>query len=237
MRAGWVVSFIGHVGFVIMTMLAWEARTTLSTSSVAVVPIDIVDIADESNVRALAMDIPEDAAPQEQTPTEAEEEPAPAPAPTPERPRQRSDEFDLAAVAGLLDKQREPGRERNEGQRADRNQRGAGLGTAEVVALEGRVVALMQRAMQRCWRMPVDQPDYERLVVTLEFDLDRNGNVRGNPRVTSPRNYTFDPPMRVAVDNAVRAVRQCDPYPFPTDPQLGDHYEIWNEIEFTFTPR
>ena len=67
--------------------------------------------------------------------------------------------------------------------------------------------------------------------------LDRNGNVRGNPRVTSPRNYTFDPPMRVAVDNAVRAVRACDPYPFPTDPQLGDHYEIWNEIEFTFTPR
>ena len=52
-----------------------------------------------------------------------------------------------------------------------------------------------------------------------------------------------DEPSRATLDgdrirlNAVRAVRACDPYPFPTDPQLGDHSEIWNEIEFTFTPR
>lgn len=236
MRAGWVVSFIGHIGFVLMTMLAWEARTTLAPMGVAVVPIEIVDIAPESNVRALAMDVPEDEAPTEQEPSEAEPEPAPAPTPTPQRPRPRNEEFDLSAVAGLLDKQRDPGRERNEGQRADRNQRAAGLGTAEVAALEGRLAGLMERAMQRCWRTPVDQPDYERLVVTVEFDLDRNGNLRGNPRVTSPANYTFDPPMRVAVDNAVRAILTCDPYPFPTDPQLGDHYEVWDRIEFTFRP-
>jgi hypothetical protein len=235
MRAGWVVSFIGHIGFVIMTMLAWEARSTLVSSGVVAVPIEIVDIAPESNVRALAEDVPdEEVAPQEEQ--TAEDEPETAPAPTP-RPRPQNDSFDLSAVAGLLDKQREPGRERNEGQRADRNQRGAGLGTAEVAALEGRVVALMERAMQRCWRMPTDQPDYERLVVRLEFDLDRNGNLRGQPRVISPTNYTFDAPMQVAVNNARRAIQTCDPYPFPTDPQLGEHYEVWARIETTFTPR
>lgn len=237
MRAGWVVSFIGHVGFVIMTLLAWETRTVLMPSGVVAVPIEIVDIAPESNVRALAVEVPDDeVAPQEEVTTEEQTEVAPTPAPAP-RQRQQNDSFDLSSVAGLLDKQREPGRERNEGQRSDRNQRGAGLGTAEVAALRSRVVALSQRAMQRCWRMPVDQPDYERLVVTLQFDLDRNGNLRGNPRVVSPNNYTFDPPMRVAVDLAMRAVRTCDPYPFPTDPILGDHYEEWSQIEFTFTPR
>jgi hypothetical protein len=234
MRAGWVVSFIGHVGFVIMTLLAWETRTTLVPSGVVAVPIEIVDIAPESNVRALAEEVPdEEVAPQEEQTTEEQPEVAPAPAP---RQRPQDESFDLSSVAGLLDKQREPGRERNEGQRAERNQRGAGLGTAEVAALEGRVVALMQRAMQRCWRMPVDQPDYERLRVTLEFDLDRNGNLRGQPRVISPTNYTFDAPMQVAVNNARRAIQTCEPYPFPTDPQLGNHYEAWDKITFNFYP-
>jgi len=237
MRAGWVVSLIGHVGFVIMTLLAWETHSVLAPSGVVAVPIEIVDIAAESNVRALAEEVPdEDVAPQEEQTTDEQPEVAPSPTPAP-RQRPQEESFDLSSVAGLLDKQRERGRERNEGQRADRNQRGAGLGTAEVAALEGRVVALMQRAMQRCWRMPVDQPDYERLVVTLEFDLDRNGNLRGQPRVTSPTNYTFDAPMQVAVNNARRAIQTCDPYPFPSDPQLGEHYDVWDRLEFTFTPR
>jgi hypothetical protein len=233
--AGVVVSVIGHIGFVIMTMLAWEARSTMVASQGAVVPVEIVDVAAESNVRALAEDVPdEEVSPSEEEPSEAEPEPTPAERAPQQRPQPRNDEFDLSAVSGLLDKQREPGRQRQEGQRADRTQRGAGLGTAEVAALEDRVRALNARAMQRCWRMPADLPDPDRLVVTLEFDLDRNGNLRGQPRVTSPRNYTFDPNMRTAVDLALRAVRSCDFTFFPEDPVVGPHYEAWDEIEYTF---
>ncbi len=238
MRAGWVVSAIGHVGFVILTMLAWETRSVTPLAAGAVVPVEIVDVAAESNVRALSEDVPdEQVAPTEATPSEAQPEPAPTPEPAPPRPRQNNDPFDLSAVAGLLDKQREPGRERNEGQRAERTQQGAGLGTAEVAAMEDRVRALVQRHLQRCWRMPVDQPDPERLIVTVEFELDRNGNLRGPPRVVSPTNYTFDPPMRVAVEAAQRAVTTCDPYPFPTDPVVGEHYDTWNRLRFVFRPR
>jgi hypothetical protein len=84
--------------------------------------------------------------------------------------------------------------------------------------------------------MPIDLPDPERLVVTVEFDLNRNGTLNGQPRVTNPRNYTFDPYMRVAAENALRAVRQCDPFPFADDPVLRDHYELWREPEVTFDP-
>ncbi len=239
MRAGWVVSAIGHVGFVILTMLAWETRSAIPLAAGAVVPVEIVDVALESNVRALAEDVPdEEVAPAEETPSEAESEPAPTPAPTPPRPRQNNDSFDLSAVTGLLDKQRDPGRERNEGQRADRDQEGAGPGTAEVAAMEDRVRALVQRHLLRCWRMPIDQVDPERLIVTLEFELDRNGNLRGPPRVISPTgNYTFDPAMRVAVEAAQRAVTTCDPYPFPTDPVVGEHYDTWDRLRFVFRPR
>jgi hypothetical protein len=136
----------------------------------------------------------------------------------------------------LLDKQREPGRPRNEGQRAERNQRGAGLGTAEVAALEDRAAALVRAHLRRCWRMPVDLADPDRLVVRVQFDLNRNGTLNGQPRVLSPSNYTFDPPMRTAVEAALRAVRQCDPYPFPDDPTVGEHYDIWRTQDYTFRP-
>ncbi len=236
MRPGVIVSVIGHVGAVLMTLLAWEARSTLLPAAGSVVPVEIVDIAPESNVRALAEDVPDDeVAEQEEETVEAEPEPAPAPN-APQRRPQQNDEFDLAAIARMVDKQRDPGRERREGQRADRTQQGAGLGTAEVAAMEDRIRALARAHMRRCWRMPVDLPDPDRLVVTVQFDINRNGTLNGQPRVISPRNYTFDPAMRTAVEAAVRAVRVCDPYPFPDDPVVGEHYDLWRETEFTFRP-
>jgi hypothetical protein len=237
MRAGWLVSFVGHVGFVMMTLLAWEARTALPEETGSVVPVEIVDVAAESNVRALAEEAPDEEVSPETTPEEAEPEPAPAPEPEPRRPRQpQNDRFNLDQVAGLLNKEREPGRPRNEGERADRNQRGAGLGTAEVAALEDRGAALVRAHLRRCWRMPLDLPDPERLVVRVEFDLNRNGTLNGQPRVLSPTSYSFDPPMRTAVEAALRAVRQCDPYPFPDDPIVGEHYQIWRTQIYTFRP-
>lgn len=237
MRAGWLVSFVGHVGFVMMTLLAWEARTALPEETGAVVPVEIVDVALESNVRALAEDAPEEEVSPEATPEEATPEPAPAPEPAPRQPRQQpNDRFNLDQVAGLLNKERETGRPRNEGERADRNQRGAGLGTAEVAALEDRGAALVRAHLRRCWRMPLDLPDPERLVVRVEFELNRNGTLSGQPRVLSPSNYSFDPPMRTAVEAALRAIRQCDPYPFPDDPIVGEHFEIWRTQVYTFRP-
>jgi len=236
MRPGVIVSIIGHVGAVLMTLLVWETRDVIVPMSGSVVPVEIVDIAAESNVRALAEDVPDDeVSPAEQEPTEAEERPAPAPTPAPRQP-QRSDDFDLDSVAGLINREREPGRRQNDGQRADRTQQGAGLGTAEVAAIEDRVRALARAHMRRCWRMPVDLPDPDRLVVTVQFEINRNGTLNGQPRVLSPRNYTFDPAMRTAVEAALRAVRVCDPYPFPDDPVVGEHYDLWRETEFTFRP-
>lgn len=236
MRPGVIVSIVGHVGAVMMTLLAWETRTVILPASGAVVPVEIVAVAPESNVRALAEDVPdEEVAPDEQEPTEAEPAPAPSPTPTPQR-RQQNDEFDLSAVAGMLNKEREPGRRRQEGERAERNQQGAGLGTAEVVAIEDRARSLIRAHMRRCWRMPIDLPDPDRLVVTIEFEINRNGTLNGQPRVTSPRNYSFDAPMRTAVEAAVRAVRACDPYPLPDDPVVGEHYEIWRSQVYTFRP-
>lgn len=234
MRPGLVVSIVGHVGAVMMTLLAWEARSTLAPEAGTVVPVEIVDVAPESNVRALAEEVPEGEEQADQL-AEAVPEPAPSPTPTPprERPRQQQqDSFDEF----LRNFDTKTGRRQEEGERADRTQRGAGLGTAEAVAVEDRARALIRAHMRRCWRMPIDLPDPDRLVVTVEFEINRNGTLSGQPRVTSPRNYSFDAPMRTAVDAAVRAVRACDPYPLPDDPVVGEHYEIWRTQVYTFRP-
>ncbi|WP_395646117.1 hypothetical protein [Terricaulis sp.] len=237
MRVGVIVSIIGHIGAVLMTFLAWEARGTLVEVSSPVVPVEIVAVAPEANVRALAEDVPdEDASPVPEISQEAVPEPTPTAAAPPRRQPPRP-AFDLNdAEAGLRDYAAREGRQRREGERADRNQTGAGLGTEERTTLEARVQALARAHLRRCWRMPIDLPDPERLVVQVEFDLNRNGTLNGQPRVVTPRNYTFDPEMRTAVDAALRAVRTCDPYPFADDPVVGDHYEIWREMDFTFRP-
>ncbi|MEZ6022616.1 MAG: hypothetical protein R3C16_04185 [Hyphomonadaceae bacterium] len=83
MRAGWIVSIIGHIGVVLMTLLVWETRSTLMPEESVIVPVEIVDVAAESNVRALAEDVPvEDDVPEAEAETQ-EAEAAPAPSPDP----------------------------------------------------------------------------------------------------------------------------------------------------------
>jgi hypothetical protein len=235
MRPGVIISIVGHIGAVMMTYLAWETRTVLVPASGAVVPVEIVDVAPESNVRALAEEILEEG--EEQADESVEADPQTVPVPAPRQQPRRNEAFNIDDVeATLRDADTKQGRRRQEGARDERNQRGAGLGTQQVVAIEDRARALIQSHMRRCWRAPIDLPDPERLVVVVEFEINRNGTLNGQPRVTSPRpgSYSFDAAMRTAVDNAVRAVRTCDPYPLPDDPVVGEHYDIWRTQVYTF---
>src|SRR5258706_23790 len=110
MRAtGWAISAVGHVGFVMMTLLAWEARSTLIASVGSVVPVDIVNVAPESNVRALAQPTLEDQAPEAQDQTAPQPAPTPTPTPAPAPPQRaqtHNDSFDLASIARLVDRSR-----------------------------------------------------------------------------------------------------------------------------------
>jgi hypothetical protein len=236
MRPGIAISVVGHILAVWLTWVSWPIVSELPSMGAQIVPVEIVNIGAETNVRALAEEVPDDeVAPQEEE--QSQEEPAPAPSPTPQQRREqaRDDEFNLADISGMIDRQRNQGRRRQEGAPADRNQRGAGLGTEERASIESRVASLMDRHLRRCWRSTADMPDPERLVVTVEVQLDRNGRLVGQPRVISPSNYTFDPLMNEAVNRALRAVRVCDPYEFlPSDPAVGEHFDIWRRQEVRF---
>lgn len=238
MRPGIVVSIVGHLVAVWLTWLSWPAMAELQPMGAQIVPVEIVAIGDETNVRALAEQVPEDeVAPQEEEASEEEPAPAPTPTPTPRRQTQNDDEFDLADISGMIDRQRNQGRRQQEGAPADRNQRGAGLGTEERATIESRATALVNARLRTCWRSTDDLPEPERLLVTVAFQLNRNGSLNGQPNVVSPRNYTFDPIMNEAVNRAMRAVRVCDLSALADDPVVGPHYDIWRDQEVTFGRR
>ncbi len=236
MRAGWVVSLIGHVGFVIMTMLAWSVTTPMRTGTTAVVPVEIVDVAAEANVRALAEDVPDDAEETVTEETNAVEEPRPAPSPTPtptpRRPQPNND-FSLEDVTNLFSQEQR--RRREDGDTSDRTQPGVGPGTEERTSLEARIAGITRQELNRCWRSTADMPEPERLVVVLSVRLNRDGSLNGQPRVLRPTNYTFDPLMNEAVNRALRAVRTCEPIErLPSDPIVGEHFDLWRDQEVTF---
>jgi hypothetical protein len=241
MRAGVLVSGIGHVGFVMLTLLAWPTQPLREVAAGEVVPVDVVSISDISNVRALTTVTPEEqeTAPAEQAAAQQAETGTEAPAPPRERQQRPADSFDLAALArDLMGDQRNTPRPRTvpNAQQADRARQGAGLGTADQARLEDYIRARGNAHIGRCWRAPVDSANPERLAVVVEIDLDRTGHIRGAPRVVSPSTLGASGELRAAIDNAVRAVRACDPYPFADDERTADHYELWRQIEFNLDP-
>ena len=43
--------------------------------------------------------------------------------------------------------------------------------------------------------------------------------------------------LRKLVEAARRAIRLCDPFPYPDDPTVAEHYELWRDMEYEFRPR
>jgi hypothetical protein len=105
--------------------------------------------------------------------------------------------------------------------------------------MEDRLRALMRAHIIRnqCWREPADARDPASLTVTVRIQLDRNGRLRGQPELVSPTSSGGNPEVRAAIDNALRAVRLCDPFPMADDPAAARRYDLWRETDYTFRPR
>lgn len=96
-------------------------------------------------------------------------------------------------------------------------------------ATEGAMLgAMMRQAVQRCWNINAGLEGIDKVVVTLEFRLTRDGRLNGQPRVI---NQQSSPVFRDAADSALRALVQCEPYALPPD-----KYERWQHMVINFDP-
>ena len=92
-----------------------------------------------------------------------------------------------------------------------------------------RIEALIYSQMVECWETVLDQPNYERLQVTVRFRLKEDGSLDGDVELVNPRRVPIgDRPMRVATERALRAARKCAPYRIPKDALIS--YDEWKNV-------
>ena len=239
-----------HVGLVASALIYFPAASRFA-EDINVVPVELVVLADNTNVRAARREPelepvedepPADTAPEpeaapEPEPAQPEAEPEaippepepvlPEPEPEPEvQPRRPAPEperqgLDLDGLSDLVDRSRE---QRPQGEQADEARQRSGAGTAMTATLQ----AMAAGQIQRCTRSNADAPVNMDLAVIVEVRLERNGQLSEPPRLKNAARIVNSPNpfMRVAGERALRAVIDCAPYDLP-----AANYAEWRLLE------
>lgn len=228
-----------HAILVFASVLAWPHVAKSMDMDSAIVPVDVVNFSETSNISPIAAEnaLP---APEAQEagapldsgkPTEAEAVPdltAPKPKPVPptQKPPQK---FSLDQLSALIDRSKKtPGTAQQttspNAPVGDKPRTGFGAKSGLTASIEDYLASVFER----CWRSTQDMPNPERLVVTVRVTLNRDGTLAADPRAISAV-LPGDAQMRVAADNALRAVRTCGPYKLP-----ADSYTDWRELDLRF---
>lgn len=238
-----------------------EAELDLKTSVPAASPEPVAEEQPVPEIPEPAVE--EQPAPAEEKPAETLPEPEPAPVvkepepkkpePKPEpkkpeppkpapvkKPEPKKDDLDLDALEKALvdlDPKKNNSQTPKETpsqttEQADRARAAVGAGDRLTASDEAK----MRAAIQRCWTVGtiIGAPEPEKLLVNLEFELNRDGSLASPPRVTNELqiNLSGNRFWKVAQREALTAVMKCAPYNFlPLD-----RYDSWKEFSMTFIP-
>jgi len=239
---GFAVSVLFHAGVVALSLFVFRSAFDIAPETHAV-PVDLVTVAEQTNVAAMAPPPPpkEEKIETQQTPLEPlplpefqELEPSPDVTmpkfkvqPEPRRTaRQQNQDF-----TALLDKLTKPEKTPPKNAKtADRIIQGIG-------AMNGMTADLadaLKSQIYRCWSPPVGAPNANDLVVDFDLQLNPDGTVAAlRPSMGSTAASAANPYTRAALDAARRATYQCQPYRLP-----ADRYAQWREVNpLRFDPR
>lgn len=91
------------------------------------------------------------------------------------------------------------------------------------------LIGMITGKVKQCWNINAGIDGAAQLIPRIEFELNRDGTVRGVPKVI---NSSPAPQFQDAANGAVRAIIQCQPYTgLPPE-----RYENWEIIRLTFDP-
>lgn len=240
-RYGVLGSFAFHGMIIAAALFTFHANFRTPEES-HVVPVDLVTIADKTDVAAQApapqpekMEMPK---PQEVQPLEPQLESV-EPAPVPPMPKfkvekektedadnkpksKKEQQQDFAALLNKLTTSDKPAKAAKV---APRTIQAAGAGNLMTADL----VDALRSQIYRCWSPPTGAPNASDLIVDYALMLNPDGTVGRLQLLTlSGNTYT-----RAAAEAASRAIYQCQPYRLPQN-----RYEDWREISrMRFDPR
>jgi len=250
-RYGVVGSLLFH-GLIFAALLFTFQRNFKAPEETHMVPVDLVTIADQTNVAAQAppqpepqkIDVPPPVLEPPPLPDLQEVEPAPEanipdfdvakekpkPVEKPPEPPRESKQKQATNFDALLNKLTAPQKPVKNAKAGPRVIQGIGTGnlmTADLAdALRGQIY--------RCWSPPTGAPNAQDLVVEYDLALNPDGTVgrlqmtMGTAAAAAGNTYT-----RAAAEAASRAIYQCQPYRLP-----ADRYNQWREINpLRFDPR
>jgi hypothetical protein len=245
-RFGVALSAVFH-GLIFAAAFLTFQRNFKAPEETHVVPVDLVTIADQTNVAAQAppepqkMDTPPPALEPPPEPKLQEVEPAPEPPipqfdvekekpkPVEKPPRESKKEqaVDFNALLNKLTTPDKPVKTAKAGPRVI-----PGIGTGNLMTAD--IADALKSQMRRCWSPPTGAPDARDLIVDFDLSLNPDGTVGrlqmtpGTAAAAAGNAYT-----RAASEASSRAVYQCQPYRLPPD-----RYAQWRDINpLRFDPR
>jgi hypothetical protein len=258
--AGWIGSLALHGAIIAATLFTVSHSLDIADQSPPVVPVDLVTLAQKTNVRATVR--PEPRIAPTPTPPVPKAMPTP-PAPTPPAPQDETQPEDEAAPEPasepIVAPPPPPAIPRHKPQPAQDHQK-KNFDVDKVLALLNKVAPAPEAApnarsaarnitgvgsqtamtadlqdelrsqIQPCWSPPVGAPHPERLIVKFDLFLNPDGSVAQPPQLIG---NSSDPYFTAAKDAAERAIYTCAPFKLP-----ADQYAQWREINpFIFDPR
>ncbi len=166
-------------------------------------------------------------------------EETPEPEETPPPPEPETNELDFDALSKLVDLEKE--NEQSEIPvetpsetvlESDTARPAIGAGDRLTASDEAK----MRAAVERCWNAAtiIGAPEPEKLVVQIDFELNRDGSLVSAPRVANSLqiNLSGNRFWKVAEREAISAVVKCAPYDFLSP----DRYDTWKEFTLNFDP-
>lgn len=263
MRKGIVFSAALHMGVIGATMITWPRGLSQSDEVLPTVPVELISIADATNIQATVREQPAPEPPPVAEPEREEvvieppePEPEPAPEALPEPLPELEPEPEVLAEAEpeptpppppVPVEKPEPPREefnldsvialldsRTESATPAQPAQETRRGIGDRNAMTMTLVDSLRSQMYECWSPPIGAPNPEELIVELDVYLTPNGALARAPQLTAAsRLAAAGNPYMRAA--AESALRAVNTcVPYRNLPV--DQYAQWSEIRITFDP-
>jgi hypothetical protein len=254
-RGGLIVALLLHAALVATTLFSWQHHLDIADETPPVVPVDLVTIADKTNIIPAVTRAPKPQPKVDETPQPVAP-PTPAPPPPPEaeaapaEPAPKPPQAKPEPAPKPETKPQKPAPQKPDEKKKPKSDDFSALlnkltaapaaaphnariadrnikGVGAMNAMTADLVDALRSQIAQCWSPPVGAPHPEQLRPAFHFQLNRDGTVVGVPQLTadSAADAAGNPFMRAAAEAGRRAIMTCQPYKLPPD-----KYDTWRDI-------
>jgi outer membrane biosynthesis protein TonB len=253
MRIGGFFSFLAHGVIIATGVLAAPSGRSVGAEAMPFIDIDLVTIADETNIAPVTKDAELDEKAEEEQQEEFSSATPPPPKPEetvpldepearpPPKPKEKTLQEELNNILGEIPEEK-PQPKRTGGNKSanldevpDAGARpGAGRHTANTATVRDYISAQLKG--NKCWADPDDMPDAHRLRAVFSVRFGRNGRFLEAPKMIEPsRPPSSDPPLEVYIQRARRALDMCNSIGFRVPNEYFQDQPV-QYIELVFLP-